>query len=221
MTFAQLGEEAVLAYFPAEAEAFAFAQSLGHANLPWLQDVVPAYASVGVFFDADAISTMDVISALRALKIEKFETSNSRLHRIPVCYEYQLDLHRVAELKQITSDEVIRLHLQTIYTIYAIGFVPGFPYLGYLPDALAGMPRLNSPRVRLEPGSVGITGRQTGLYPSAVPGGWNILGRTPLVVVDVEDEFFPLRVGDRVQFERIDEAEFTRHVGERIPEPGN
>ncbi len=221
MTFAPLGEEAVLAYFPAEAEVFAFAQSLGRANPPWLQDVVPAYASVGVFFDAEAISTANVILALRDLKIENIETSNSRLHSIPVCYEYQLDLNRVAELKQLTPDEVIRLHLQTVYSIYAIGFVPGFPYLGYLPEALAGVPRLNSPRIRLEPGSVGITGRQTGLYPSAVPGGWNILGRTPSTVVDVEEEFFPLKVGDRIQFERIDEAEFTRRLGERIPEPGN
>ena len=70
--------------------------------------------------------------------------------------------------------------------------------------------------MRLEPGSVGITGKQTGIYPQACPGGWNILGQTPLTIVDVEDEFFPLRVGDRVRFDRIDEAEFQHLLGDRL-----
>src|SRR5207244_10203223 len=94
--------------------------------------------------------------------------------------------------------DVIRLHTATPYTVYAIGFVPGFPYLGYLPPELCGVGRLPSPRVRVEPGSVGLTGRQTGIYPLARPGGWNLIGRTPLTVVDVADGFFPLRVGDAV-----------------------
>src|SRR5947199_152200 len=82
----------------------------------------------------------------------------------------------------------------------AVGFVPGFPYLGYLPAELCGVGRLPSPRVRVEAGSVGLTGRQTGVYPLPRPGGWNLIGRTPLVVVDVAAGFFPLRVGDAVRF---------------------
>ena len=101
--------------------------------------------------------------------------------------------------------------------MYAIGFVPGFPYLGYLPAELCGVGRLPSPRLRVEPGSVGLTGKQTGIYPLPRPGGWNILGRTPLTLVDVADGYFPLRVGDRVRFSRIDEAEYHRREGERIP----
>ena len=126
---------------------------------------------------------------------------------------------RVAAEKGLSADEVIRLHAATEYTVYAIGFCPGFPYLGYLPAALAGVPRLAAPRLRVESGSVGLTGRQTGIYPLPRPGGWNLIGRTPLVIVDVAAGFFPLRVGDRVRFERIDEARFRELAGERL-QPG-
>src|SRR5205807_4427751 len=100
--------------------------------------------------------------------------------------------------------------------VYAIGFCPGFPYLGYLPASLSDVPRLPVPRLRVEAGSVGLTGRQTGIYTEARPGGWNLIGRTPLQLVDVADGYFPLRTGDRVRFTRIDEAEFRRLLGQRL-----
>jgi inhibitor of KinA len=128
----------------------------------------------------------------------------------------QLDLARVCEATKLSAEDVIRLHIATPYTVYAIGFVPGFPYMGYLPKELCGVGRLPSPRVRVEPGSVGLTGRQTGIYPLARPGGWNLIGRTPLVIVDVADGFFPLRVGDAVRFERIDEKQYRELEGERL-----
>ena len=96
--------------------------------------------------------------------------------------------------------------------------MPGFPYLGYLPEKLCGVPRLNSPRIRVEPGSVGLTGRQTGIYPLPRPGGWNLIGRTPLTLVDVADGYFPLRVGDRVRFSRIESSEYERLYGMRLEE---
>src|SRR5205807_9781511 len=108
-----------------------------------------------------------------------------RSHRIPCCYELQMDLTRVAEATHLSDDEVIRLHCETEYTVYAIGFCPGFPYLGYLPPSLSGVPRLPAPRLRVEAGSVGLTGRQTGIYTEARPGGWNLIGRTPLELVHV------------------------------------
>jgi inhibitor of KinA len=126
------------------------------------------------------------------------------------------DLARVAERTGLTADEVVRLHTGAEYTVYAIGFCPGFPYLGYLPGQLCGVPRLATPRLRVEPGSVGLTGRQTGVYPLERPGGWNLVGRTPLVLVDVAEGYFPIRSGDRVRFERIDRAEFERRRGERL-----
>ncbi len=128
---------------------------------------------------------------------------------------------RVREQTGLTADEVIALHTAAEYTVYAIGFCPGFPYLGYLPPALAGVPRLESPRPRVEAGSVGLTGRQTGIYTEVRPGGWNLIGRTPLELVNVADGYFPLRTGDRVWFTRIDEAEFGRLQGERLERPGD
>jgi inhibitor of KinA len=122
----------------------------------------------------------------------------------------------VARQTGLSAEEVIALHAGAEYTVYAIGFSPGFPYLGYLPPALCGVPRLEAPRLRVEPGSVGLTGRQTGIYPEARPGGWNLIGRTPLALVDVADGYFPLRTGDRVRFVRVDEAEFARLRGRRL-----
>ena len=132
-----------------------------------------------------------------------------------VDYE-ELDLARIADFLGLSPERVITLHSETLYTIYAIGFCPGFPYLGYLPPELTGVPRLPAPRLRVEPGSVGLTAKQTGLYPLARPGGWNILGRTPLTLVDVAAGYFPLNVGEQVKFERIDQAEFERLKGERL-----
>src|SRR5262249_43370229 len=133
--------------------------------------------------------------------------ATGRLHRIPCCYDFQLDLNRVAACTGQSAEEVVRLHAATEYTVYAIGFCPGFPYLGYLPPALCGVPRLDAPRLRVEAGSVGLTGRQTGIYTEPRPGGWNLIGRTPLDLVHVADGYFPLRTGDRVRFEPITAAE--------------
>lgn len=221
MILAPLGDQAVLAYFPTEAEAVRFADGVRAAAPAWLQDVVPAYASVGVFFDADRATLADVMSwlersAASAGKRRFAEASPNRTHVVPVCYERQLDLERVAEQTGLSAERVIELHTAAEYTVYAIGFVPGFPYLGYLPAALRGVGRLPSPRLRVEAGSVGLTGKQTGIYPLARPGGWNVIGRTPLTLVDAADGYFPLRVGDRVRFARIGEAEYRRLEGERL-----
>lgn len=214
-----LGDQAALAYFPVEADALRFADAVRQANDSWLVDVVSAYSSVAVYFDL-LLSDFHHVRE-RLLQIEQQADTGptatpGRLHRIPCCYELGPDLARVAERTRLVPDEVIRLHTQVEYTVYAIGFCPGFPYLGYLPAELSGVPRLESPRLRVEAGSVGMTGRQTGIYTEPRPGGWNLIGRTPLELVHVADGYFPLRAGDRVRFTRIDEAEFQRRRGERL-----
>jgi KipI family sensor histidine kinase inhibitor len=219
--FSPLGDQAVLATLPDEAAAVALAAAVRDANPPWMEDVVPAYATVGVFFDADRIGTSEVIRWLESIASGSSHPlpdgrGSPGQFPIPVCYEFAPDLARVCEQTGLSTDDVIRLHTAAEFTVYAVGFVPGFPYLGYLPKELSGVPRLASPRVRVEPGSVAITGRQTAIYPQASPGGWNLIGRTPVVIVDVATGFFPLRVGDRVRFERIDEAEYGRRDGERL-----
>jgi inhibitor of KinA len=224
MTTVPLGDQAVLAYLPDEAAAVRLAQVIRAAALSWLEDVVPAYASVGVFFDADRIGAAEVAAKLQELHActtsfhSPTATPTQRTFRVPVCYEMESDMARVRTQTGLSTDEVIRLHISTEFTVYAIGFVPGFPYMGYLPEVLCGVGRLASPRLRVEPGSVGMTGRQTGIYPLPRPGGWNLIGRTPLVIVDVAAGFFPLCVGDRVRFERIDERQFREQEGERLLE---
>lgn len=138
------------------------------------------------------------------------------MHEIPCCYDFPLDLPRIATATGLEEEQIIRLHLGTVYTVYAIGFCPGFPYLGYLPESLCGVPRLETPRLRVEAGSVGLTGRQTGIYTEARPGGWNLVGRTPLELVSVTDGYFPLRTGDRVRFVRIDETSYRQLRGQRL-----
>jgi inhibitor of KinA len=213
-----LGDQAALAYFADEAAALRFAATVRQANEPWIVDVVHAYVSVAVFFDGDRTTYGRVAESLRRLDAEGTSATvpAARLHHIPCCYAFALDLHRVAQHTGLPADEVIRLHAATEYTVYAIGFCPGFPYLGYLPSELCGVPRLDTPRLHVEPGSVGLTGRQTGIYTEARPGGWNLIGRTPLTLVDVAQGYFPLRTGDRVRFVRIDIAEYRRLEGQRI-----
>jgi inhibitor of KinA len=214
-----MGDQAALAYFPDERAALRFAAAVRRRTAPWLLDVVQAYTSVAVFFDLEQTHFAAVAEWLRPLAAGEAPAEaapEGPLHRIPCCYDLQLDLERVTRHTGLSAAEVVRLHAETEYTVYAIGFSPGFPYLGYLPAALCGVPRLETPRLRVEPGSVGLTGRQTGIYPEARPGGWNLIGRTPLQLVDVADGYFPLRTGDRVRFEPIDEAEFRRLQGRRL-----
>jgi inhibitor of KinA len=216
-----LGDQAALVYFADELAAMRFAAALRRAKDPWLVDVVGAYTCVAVFFNLDHLNFAAVAARLREIEEDETESTSAVPachHRIPCCYEKQLDLARVAEHTGLSSEEIIRLHTGTEYTVYAIGFCPGFPYLGYLPPALCNVPRLPAPRVRVEAGSVGLTGRQTGIYTEARPGGWNLIGRTPLELVNVEDEYFPLRAGDKVQFEQIDETRFEELLGERLPQ---
>lgn len=219
MALEPMGDQAVLARCADEAAALHFAAAIRAAGFPWLLDLVGAYTSVAVYFDPQRARYADVETALTpllSLAPASREVPGSRLHVIPCCYAMQLDLARVVEHSGLAVEEVIRHHAGSVYTVYAIGFCPGYPYLGYLPDALCGVPRLASPRTRVEVGSVGMTGRQTGIYTEPRPGGWNLIGRTPLTLVDVASGYFPLRTGDRVRFEAIGEEEYQRLLGKRL-----
>jgi len=212
-----LGDQAALYYLADELAAARFATAVRAVDPPGLLDVVQAYTSVAVYFDLDQTTLAEIGRQLQEVTFDdRSGPPPGKHHRIPCCYELQLDLARVARDTNLSEQDVIRLHAATEYTVYAIGFCPGFPYLGYLPPALAGTPRLEKPRVRVAPGSVGMTGRQTGIYPLERPGGWNLIGRTPLELVNVADGYFPLRTGDRVRFEAIDSDEFVRLQGERL-----
>jgi inhibitor of KinA len=215
-----LGDQAVLLHFTSEDQAAQFASAVRGRGEPWLIDVVQAYQSVAVFFDPSLTRFTALADVLEKIDVsatdEEGGLAATTTHRIPCCYELELDLSRVAEFTGQSRESVVRLHTETSYTIYAIGFCPGFPYLGYLPAELQGVPRLDSPRLRVEPGSIGMTGKQTGIYTEPRPGGWNIIGRTPLELVNVREGYFPLRTGDRVEFEAIGQEEYQRLLGKRL-----
>jgi inhibitor of KinA len=214
-----LGDQAVLATFSSEEQALHLARLLRHRTFPWLVDVVQAYRTVAVFYDLETTGyhpVAEIVNDLLTQEETQAERDEGKLHTIPCCYAHALDLERVSDRTGLTIDDIIALHTSTEYTVYAIGFCPGFPYLGYLPEPLCGVPRLETPRLRVEAGSVGLTGRQTGIYTEPRPGGWNIIGRTPLELVHVADAYFPLRTGDRVRFVAIDPGEFERLRGKRL-----
>jgi len=205
-----LGDSAlILREFSVPADQLA--EAIEDARLPGVLEAVASYETVGVYFDPKLFDS----SCLTQLEVNRFDTP-SNLHEIPVSYERGEDLSVISDVLGLLAEDVVRLHTSQTYRCFAVGFCPGFPYLGYLPDALSGMPRRQSPRVRIEPGSVAITGRQTGIYPLERPGGWAILGRTPLCLVDVDDAYFPIKAGDEVRFISIGSQEYDALKGERL-----
>jgi inhibitor of KinA len=210
-----LGDQGWLGTFATESEAAACAAAVRAADWPWVADVVVAYCSVAVYCTTPGILPPNAAADLANLKPSPAQSAG-RAVTIPCWYDPQSDLPWVAEFLRLPVAEVIRLHANRWYTVFAIGFVPGFPYLGYLPEELQGVPRLATPRPRVPAGSVAITGKQTAIYPTDTPGGWRLLGRSPCLLVDVAAGYFPLRTGDRVRFLPIDEKEYQHRLGERL-----
>lgn len=217
-TIIPLSDQAALLYFVDETAAAYYASALHGERQSWVVDVVQAYTSVAVFFDLDQIRFAEAAERLESIDSQRGRASPGeiRVHEIPCCYELEQDLGRVSAHTGLKREEIIRLHAGPEYAVYAIGFCPGFPYLGYLPPLLCGVPRLEAPRLRVAEGSVGLTGRQTGIYTEDRPGGWNIIGRTPLQMVHVADSYFPLRTGDRIRFRPISPKEFQHLSGRRL-----
>lgn len=191
------------------ARVHALATLLTGQRLSWVRDVVPAFASVALFVEADAFDGTDPLGAaeeaLRPLlsRADDYRYAQSERNiEIPVRYggEDGPDLARVAERAGMPVEDVVRLHVANEYTVAMLGFAPGFPYLLGLDPRLA-TPRLATPRTHVAAGSVAIGGAQTGLYPRASPGGWNLIGRTDLVLFDpLRDPPALLAPGDRVRF---------------------
>ncbi len=178
---------------------------------PRLGEIVPSYGSIMVMAGkGTGIQALgEALQKVLESNLLPIETCGKTV-RIPCCYEMGPDLEDSAKVLGLSPDRLVTLHSESVYTVFAIGFQPGFPYCGWLPQEISGMPRRNTPRLRVEPGSVGITERQTGIYPVASPGGWNLIGVTPCQLVDLEKEWFALKAGDRVQFVPIYEKEFQR-----------
>ena len=213
-----LGDRAFLARFATDAEAAAWAGTLEALRIPGVIEVALAYATVAVFADPDRLDLDALQARLRALEATGPDRPTGRSLTIPVLYDGE-DLADVAGATGLSIPDVIEIHTSVPYRVFAVGFQPGFPYLGYLPPPLDTLPRRPEPRLRVPAGSVAIAARQTGIYPTDSPGGWHLLGRTPLRIVDLPTARFPIRAGDSIRFEAIDEGEFRRRGGEPLAGP--
>lgn len=174
----------------------------------YVLETVPAYNSLCVFFDTTKIKYSSVVTDLKEIyesKDQKILTANT-LWKIPVCYEeeFGIDLKLLAKEKKLTVDKIIELHTAPVYDVYFIGFLPGFLYLGGLNEVLE-YPRKDRPRQEIKRGDVALAGNQTGIYPRVSPGGWNIIGNSPLEFFKVEEQSPCFAVaGDKVKFMSID-----------------
>jgi KipI family sensor histidine kinase inhibitor len=216
--FQWASDQSLLVYFGQEITNAAHQQVRKLLRLLEMEPVAgvrnlhPAYCSLLVKFDGLRLRHDEVESILRGYlkRLGEVRLPEPRHVEIPVCYggEFGPDLAEVCAIHGLTPAQAIELHAAAEYLVYFLGFVPGFAYLGELPEALV-TPRLAVPRRRVPAGSVGIAGNQTGVYPFATPGGWRLIGRTPVAMFRVEREGFSLlAIGDRVRFTPISAERF-------------
>ena len=177
-------------------------------------DIIPAFCSLLINYDPRVISYGEMKKRVQEIvKVEvKAGETKKKVYEIPVCYggEFGPDIQAIADHAGLSVEEVIEIHSSRDYLIYMLGFLPGFCYLGGL-DERIHTPRLASPRLKISAGSVGIGGSQTGIYPLDSPGGWQLMGMTPVKTYDPDREV-PILVeaGDYIRFVPIDETEFYR-----------
>jgi len=181
---------------------------------PGIIEYIPTYRSLIILYDPALTNAQKLQAALLALeeRLTAIEIPPPDIVEIPVCYGRELgpDIDFVAQSHNLTVDEVIRIHSEPEYPVYMIGFTPGFPFLGGLPEILH-TPRLETPRKLVPAGSVGIANAQTGIYPIDSPGGWQLIGRTPVKLFDPKRPIpFLLKAGDRVKFKAITLEEYNR-----------
>jgi inhibitor of KinA len=232
MRIQPLGDSAIILDFADESSdaaellrrSLSAADALERANIPGVIEVTSAYQSVALFLDLNRIASVVNGRSIADFLHEKIVSLvRSKGHRsriktrsveIPVCYapEFAPDLARVSEQTSLEQTDVIELHSSTTYTTACIGFMPGFPFLAGLPAKLH-LPRLTTPRTHVPAGSVAIAGAQAGIYPLDSPGGWNIIGRTPLRLFDANaNPPALLRPGDRIRFRVISRDEFDKFL---------
>jgi KipI family sensor histidine kinase inhibitor len=193
---------------------------LDNFNYDFIKEIVPTYRSIIIHYDSLKISFKELKNKI----IEAGNTKNNSIEKepniveIPVLYggEVGPDLEEVAKHNNLSVEEVIKIHSSEEYLIYMLGFTPGFPYLGGMDEKIA-TPRLEKPRLKIQAGSVGIAGSQTGIYPMESPGGWQLIGRTPLDIFDPQSEDpFLLNAGDYIRFIPITQGEYNSIINNKM-----
>lgn len=190
-------------------------EDIKNENIDGIIELVPTYCSLLVNYNPCIIRYKNLKTKLEKLYdnlVDSSEDEEVNLIEIPTLYndEFGLDLEYVATYNKISKEEVIKIHTERDYLVYMLGFMPGFTYLGGMNEKIA-TPRLESPRLEILAGAVGIAGKQTGMYPSVSPGGWRIIGRTPLKLYDSKaDTPVFIKSGDYIRYISIDENEYQR-----------
>lgn len=225
--FTPLGDRAVVARFgdaidlETHQKVTSLAAHLDSRPFPGMIEAVPAFTTVTAYYDPLQLYYEEAVEHLETVvqQMSVVTPEESQVVEIPVRYggEYGPDLSFVAEHNGLSPEEVIEIHSSADYLVYMIGFAPGFPYLGGMPERIAA-PRRDTPRPAIPAGSVGIAGAQTGVYPMETPGGWQIIGRTPLRLF-TPDRTPPslLKAGDRVRFVPLTSEEFGGRVQNSVP----
>jgi KipI family sensor histidine kinase inhibitor len=223
------GENSLILYLADNADSKVAAQIQSVTALiteslgPMLIDIIPSYASILIIYDPHLTDHFAVSKEIqKAMTIHANSRGrsaskvDSKLVKLPVYYGTDAgpDLENLASNARLSVEEVINIHQSIEYRVYAIGFAPGFAYLGEVDERIAA-PRLSTPRQRVPRGAVAIADRQTAVYPSISPGGWNLIGLCPILMFDPNAEpTMPVKTGDRVQFESIDEQAFIKLGGD-------
>ncbi|MGJ8648410.1 MAG: 5-oxoprolinase subunit PxpB [Marinomonas colpomeniae] len=219
------GENALILYFSdkvseeSSAKIQAMTQALGTKMGDGIIDLVPSYASLLVIYDDDRYdyyAMRQLINTTAKQLDSQSSTSEGKLITLPVYYgvEAAPDLEELAQKAGLTTNEVIEIHQAQTYQAYAIGFAPGFAFLGEVDERIA-MPRKSTPRKAVPKGAVAIADRQTAVYPSVSPGGWNLIGLCPVLMFDPErTPCMPLETGDKVKFQAISKEEFLSMGGQ-------
>ncbi|GHB24735.1 5-oxoprolinase subunit PxpB [Salinicola rhizosphaerae] len=210
--------------------------AIDEAHMPWilaadralregfgedLVDLVPSYTTLLVNYDVERLDQREASACIRdaLIGLRPASTAAGREHRIPVWYDESVgpELPRIAERLGVSCEEIIRRHSERDYCAFALGFTPGYAFMGMIEEALA-TPRLKTPRQKVAAGSVGIAERQTAIYSMRSPGGWNLLGRTAVKLFDRErDDISLFRPGDRIRFEPITRDVFIEQGGDTTP----
>ena len=214
------GEFAVIVQWPEEVseqtlnDILAFQETLKeHLSDSW--EYIPAYNSLTLVNIGEDFDYRNIKKSLNEYYGERVEPKNLKrfLWKLPVCYdeEFAMDMEQLEEQLALSKEDIVHLHTSHEYTVYGIGFLPGFMYLGGLPKVLETR-RRDQPRLKVEKGSVGLAAKQTGIYPQDSPGGWNIIGKCPVPIFNLKaaDPCF-VNVGDKVQFVPIKKAAFDLH----------
>lgn len=218
LTYKPYGERSILIEWPAVidknilSDIIRFKEKIKNTNIKHLIELKSAYNSLLVVYDNCFVVFENQIRTLKELyrKVDKDFKLTQKQWNIPVCYDttFGIDLDTISFEKKLSKESIIALHSKTVYTVYFIGFLPGFMYLGGLNKTLH-MPRKSTPRLKIEKGAVAIGGAQTGIYPSDSPGGWNIIGNSPIAFFNYKaDTPCFANAGDTIVFKPISLKEY-------------